>query len=99
MYAHTEDDYMSVFFQDYRGANTMSRREMRIRPSEFVLSQSVWYGGMDQAMKMLGAAPQMEAMDLVNAQNQAIRECWRMTGSFIRDAMRELSSTSGIKPE
>ena len=77
----------------------MSQQGMRIRPSVFALSQSAWYSGMDQAMTMLGAAPQVGSMDLVKAQNQAIRDCWRITGIFIRDAMLDLSLSTGIHPE
>ena len=77
----------------------MRRRALQIQSSNLGLFQAAWYGGMDQAMSTLGTAPQFDAKHLAKAQNQAIKDCWRMTGIYLRDAMLEFSSSTGIHPE
>ncbi len=77
----------------------MNQRDMRMRPSEFIFSQSAWYSAIDRSMMMLGSAQRVDAAYLVEAQNSAIRDCWRVTGDFIRKAMFELSEAKGIYPE
>lgn len=67
--------------------------------SRFVASQSVWFGGIDQAMASSGGVEQLDAAALVAMQNSAIRESWQRVGDLIRAAMLDLSESTGVYPQ
>ena len=61
--------------------------------------QDAWFSGIDNSMKTLGSAQMVKSGDMVRLQNAAIRDCWVVTGNYVRQAMFTLSHNTNIYPE
>ncbi len=76
----------------------MNRNEFKLYKSSIVFPHDIWFVGIENSMRMLGTVQHVDSADLIRAQNAAIRDCWRVTGDYIRQAMLSLSESTSIYP-
>ena len=77
----------------------MDPKISRVPKSRFIYHQDTWFSGIDNSMKMLGSAQIVSAEDMIRLQNEAIRDCWVVTGNRLRQAMIALSNRINVYPE
>ncbi len=71
----------------------------RVPKSSFLYQQDAWFSGIDNSMNMLGNAQEASTGEIIRFQNEAIRDCWAVTGNYLRQAMFVLSFNTNVYPD
>lgn len=77
----------------------MNSYSARVPKSNILFHQDAWFSGIDNSMKTLGSAQVAATGDIIRLQNEAIRDCWVVTGNYLRHAMFALSDNTNVYPE
>lgn len=77
----------------------MNPFDTKVPKSSFIFHQDAWFSGIDNSMMTLGSAQMVNSGDIIRLQNAAIRDCWAVTGNYVRQAMFTLSHNTNIYPE
>lgn len=77
----------------------MNSYKAELPKTYFVYHHDAWFNGIDNSMKTLGTAQVAPTGEIIRLQNEAIRECWALTGNHLRQAMFALSDNTKVYPD